>query len=221
MRAPDYGSRFQACNELYKFFCALQALERTLTVEDAIESVFQLSSESEFGDDDDDEGNALAHVDSQHMHHMSDDYDIPMGASQSANPASISIDIKHQGTVPAQKRPPKAAHMPALHTQPASFHQGLTSQAPALSHSQQLSMSRQHSGSGSGSLGSGVGRRGSVAGAAGPSRLGAAGQGRASGCSQQVLPCMTRTACCSDLGPQLHMSCNKQLCCFIGTKQYA
>ncbi|KAA6423147.1 MAG: crossover junction endonuclease MUS81-like, partial [Trebouxia sp. A1-2] len=168
---------------------ARKVLKRTLTVEDAIESVFQLSSESESGDnadDDDDEGNDLAHVGSQHMHHMSDDYEIPMGASQSANPAPISVDISHQGTVPAQKRPPKAAFVQTLHTQPASIHHGLDSQAPALSHSQQLNMSRQHSGSGSGSLGSGVGRGGSLAGAAGPSRLGAAGQGRASGCSQQA-----------------------------------
>ncbi|DBB12599.1 TPA: hypothetical protein ACH3X3_005387 [Trebouxia sp. C0006] len=163
---------------------ARKALRRTLTVEDAIESIFQLSSESESGDDDNEEGNDLAHVGSQHMHHMLDDYDIPMGASQSAKPASISIDISHQGIVPVQKRPPKAAPVPALHTQPASFHHDLTSQAPALSHSQQLSVSRQHSGSGSGSLGSGVGRGGSLAGAAGPSRLGAAGQGRASGSQQ-------------------------------------
>lgn len=186
-------------------------MKRTLTVEDAIGSVFQLSSESESGDDDDDdeEGNDLAHVGSQHMHHMSDDYDIPMGASQSVNPASISIDISQQDTRPAQKRPPKAAPVPALHTQPASFHHELGPQAPALSHSQQLSMSRQHSGSGS--LGSGVGRGGSLVGAAGPSRLGAAGQGRASGCSQQVLPCMTRTAWCSDYGPKLHMRRNYQL----------
>jgi len=182
-------------------------LKRTLTVEDAIEGVFQLSSESEYGDDDDhdhddNEGNDLAHVGSQHTHHMSDDYDIPMGASQSANPASSSIGISHQDMGPAQKRPPKAAPVPALHTQPSSFRYGLDSQAPALSHSQQLSMSRQHSGSGSGSgsLGSGVGRGGSLVGAAGPSRLGAAGQGRASGCSQQVLPCMTSPAWCSDLG---------------------
>ena len=191
-------------------------MRRTLTVEDAIKSVFQLSSESESGDDaDDDEGNDLAHVGSQHMHHMLDDYDIPMGASQSANPASISIDISHQGIRPPQKRPPKAAPVPALHTQPASFHHGLDSQAPALSHSQQLSMSRQHSGSGSGSLGSGVGRGGSLAGAAGPSRLGAAGQGRASGSSQQVLPRMTTFAWCSDWGLQLHMCCNKQACCSL------
>ena len=200
--------------------CVLQALRRTLTVEDAIESIFQLSSESESGDDDNEEGNDLAHVGSQHMHHMLDDYDIPMGASQSAKPASISIDISHQGIVPVQKRPPKAAPVPALLTQPASFHHDLTSQAPALSHSQQLRVSRQHSGSGSGSLGSGVGRGGSLAGAAGPSRLGAAGQGRASG-SQQVLPCMTRTGWCSDWGPPLHMCCNKQTGCFIGTKQHA
>ncbi|KAL0033716.1 hypothetical protein WJX77_002280 [Trebouxia sp. C0004] len=166
---------------------ARKASKRTLTVEDAIESVFQLSSENESGDDDDDdEGNDLAHVSCQPMHHMSDDYDIPMGASQSANPASNSIDISHQGIVPAQKCPSKAAPVQAPHTQPASFHHGLHSQAPALSHSQQLSMSRQHSGSGSGSLGSEVGRGGSLAGAAGPSRLGAAGQGRASGCSQQA-----------------------------------
>jgi len=186
----------------------LQALRRTLTVEDAIESVFQLSSESESGDDDDgddEEGNDLAHVGSQHMRHMSDDYDIPMGASQSAKPASISIDISHQDIRPAQKRSPKAAPVPALHTQPASFHHELGSQAPALSHSQQLSMSRQHSSSGSGSLGSGVERGGSLAGAAGPSRLGAAGQGRASGCSQQVLPRMTRAAWCSHFAPRLHV----------------
>jgi len=173
----------------------LQALRRTLTVEDAIESVFQLSSESESGDDDDgddEEGNDLAHVGSQHMRHMSDDYDIPMGASQSAKPASISIDISHQDIRPAQKRSPKAAPVPALHTQPASFHHELGSQAPALSHSQQLSMSRQHSSSG-------------LAGAAGPSRLGAAGQGRASGCSQQVLPRMTRAAWCSHFAPRLHV----------------
>lgn len=171
----------------------LQALRRTLRVEDAIESVFQLSSDSESDDDDDEEeGNDLAHVGSQHMHDMSDDYDIPMGASQSAKPASISINTSHQDIRPAQKRPPKAALVPALHAQPASLRHGLDSQAPALSHSQQLSMSRQQSGSGS--LGSGVGPCGSLAGAAGPSRLGAAGQGRASGCSQQVLPCMTTLA---------------------------
>ena len=185
-------------------------MKRTLTVEDAIEGVFQLSSESEYGDDDDhdhddNEGNDLAHVGSQHTHHMSDDYDIPMGASQSTNPASSSIGISHQDMGPAQKCPPKAAPVPALHTQPSSFRYGLDSQAPALSHSQQLSMSRQHSSSGSGSLGSGVERGGSLAGAAGPSRLGAAGQGRASGCSQQVLPRMTRAAWCSHFAPRLHV----------------
>ena len=110
---------------------------------------------------------------------MPGDWDIPTGASQS-NPLSQPLPApgSQQGRRPCQKRPPKSAPGLPLLPHPASLNVESMSQSQHLNHEQP---SRQ----GSGSLGGGLGRAGSL-GAVGPSRLGAAGQGRASGCSQQA-----------------------------------
>lgn len=107
------------------------------------------------------------------------DLDIPMGASQS-NPLSQPLPAPNsqQGKRLSQKRPPKSGPVSSLLPHPASLSMESTSLSRQPSHEQP---SRQ----GSGSLGASAGRAGSL-GAVGPSRLGAAGQGRASGCSQQV-----------------------------------
>lgn len=91
------------------------------------------------------------------------DLDVPMGSSQS-NPLS------HQGPPvqdSKQKRPPKSAPVQPVVMHRAASDDHSMSQAQVLSQSQPLS-------------------RAGSSGAVRPSRLGAAGQGRASGCSQQV-----------------------------------
>ena len=107
------------------------------------------------------------------------DLDIPIGASQS-NPLSQALPApgSQQGRRPSQKRPPRSAPVPPLLPHPASLNVESMSQSQQLSHEQP---SRQ----GSGCLGEGLGRAGS-SGPNGPSKLGAVGQGRASGLSQQA-----------------------------------
>lgn len=114
------------------------------------------------------------------------DMDIPMGASQS-NPLSQPLPAPNsqQGKRPSQKRPPKSGPVPSLLPHPASLNMESTRCSQQPSHEQP---SRQ----GSGSLGESAGRAGSL-GAVGPSRLGPAGQGRASGCSQQARQSTPRT----------------------------
>ena len=154
------------------------------SVEEALEGYYDLSESDDDDDDkdgDDKDGDDLANVGIQHMRTIVDDHDAPMGASQSADhmlPAG-------QGRKPRTKCPPKPALVPSLLPHPASLNIGSASQhrlsqPQQLSH-EQLSLSRQSSGGSNGSLG----RAGSLAGA-GLSRLGALGQGRASGSSQQA-----------------------------------
>ena len=113
------------------------------------------------------------------------DLDIPMGASQS-NPLSQPLPAPNtqQGKRPSQKRPPKSTPVMPILPHPASLNVESMSQAHMLRQSQQLSH-EQPSRQASGSLDGGLARAGS-SGAVMPSRLGAAGQGRASGLSQQA-----------------------------------
>lgn len=158
-------------------------LKGVLGVEDAVETYFELPSEYNSDEEDHDDGDDISHLGSQHM---VDDYTIPMGASQSTNPVPMPnhMDTSHLGRRPAKKGSAMTVPVPSLLTHPASLRTEPSSQSAAQSHSQQLSVSRQQSGSGS--LGSTLGRERSLAGAAAPSRLGAAGQGRAAAPSQQV-----------------------------------
>ena len=125
---------------------------------------------------------------------MPDDYTIPMGASQSTNPVPLPnhMDMSHQGRRLAANGSAMTVPVPSLLTHPAPLRTEPSSQLAAQSHSQQLSVSRQQSGSGS--LGSALGRERGLAGAAAPSRLGAAGQGRADPSSQQVTPPHTHSS---------------------------
>lgn len=161
-------------------------LKGVLRVEDAVEKYFELPSDYNSDEEDHDDGDDISPLGSQHMHHMLDDYTIPMGASQSTNPDPLPnhMDTSHQGRRPANDGSAVTVPVPSLLTHPASLRHEPSSQPAAQSHSQQLSVSRQQSGSGS--LGSTLGRERSLAGAAAPSRLGAAGQGRAAAPSQQV-----------------------------------
>ena len=150
---------------------AMQMMADGSSVNRAIEKI--MDSEDS-GDDD------LIQLGSQpSSSQMPGDLDIPMGASQS-NPLSQPLPApgSQQGKRPSQKRPPKSAPALPLLPHPASLNVESMSQSQQLSHEQP---SRQ----GSGSLGGVLGRAGSLGGV-GPSRLGAAGQGRASGYSQQA-----------------------------------
>lgn len=152
------------------------------TVEGALEKFYDRSDS-----DSDDNGNDLAHVGSQHMHHISDDYDVAMGASQSTDhmPPANHMDIS-QGRRPGQKHPARAPPAPSTLTHPSSLKVASASHAQQLSQTQQMSQDQLSLGrQPSRNLGSGLGRAGS-AGGVGPSRLGATGQGRASGSSQQA-----------------------------------
>lgn len=166
------------CNERFM----LQMLKGALGVEDAVAAYFELPSDYNSEEEDDEDGNDISHLGSQHMHHMQDDYIIPTGASQSTNPIPLPnhMDTSHQGRRPAKAGSGMNVPVPSLLTQPAPLHTESSSQ----SQSQQLSVRRQQSGSGS--LGSTLGRERTLAGAMAPSRLGAAGQGRATAPSQQV-----------------------------------
>ena len=150
---------------------AMQMLADGCSVNRAIEKIM----DSEDSDNDD-----LIQLGSQPSSSQRPGYlDIPMGASQS-NPPSQPLPEpgSQQGKKPSQKRLPKSAPVPSLLPHPATLNVEATSQFQQLSH-------EQPSMQGSGSLGGGLGRAGSL-GAVGPSRLGATGQGRASGYSQQA-----------------------------------
>ena len=114
------------------------------------------------------------------------DMDIPMRCSQSNPPSQLGAPVSdaQQGRRPGQKRPPKSAPVQPVVTHSAAQGVQSMSQDQVLSQSQQMSYEQQLSRAGS-------------TGAAKPSRLGAAGQGRASGCSQQVGLCHP-SASCSD-----------------------
>ena len=159
------------CVQLGGSLLAVQVLADGCSVNRAIDKII----ESEDSDDDD-----LIQLGSQpSSSQRPGDLDIPVGASQSNPlPQPLPAPGSQQGKRPSQKRPPKGAPVLPLLPHPASLN------VETISQSQQLNR-EQPSRQGSGSLGGSLGRAGSL-GVTGPSRLGASGQGRAPGSSQQA-----------------------------------
>lgn len=158
---------------------AKRALSAYTTVEAALNQIWDLSgSDSDGGDD-------LVNAGSQHQqrHSKAAHYEPPMAASQSEDLlATANHGQAGRGSRPAPRPPAQAAPASALLPHSASFNRDLGAQRQ-LSQGQG-SLDRQ----GSSGSGSSLGRASSMAGpgAAGPSRLGAPIQGRASGLSQQA-----------------------------------
>ena len=158
-------------------FC-LQALSAYTTVEAALNQIWDLS------DSDSDGGDDLVNAGSQQQQRQSKaaHYEPPMAASQSEDLlATANHGQAGRGSRPAPKPPAQVAPASALLPHSASFNRDLGAQRQLSQ--DQGSLDRQGSGGSGSSL-----RASSMAGlgAAGPSRLGAPMQGRASGLSQQV-----------------------------------